>query len=166
MTTPPYRDARRVFWIVDKVAHDHASPRENSRKCIPAEWLDGDGIEAFGMYGTFSHFRADRYDELIAEYRHLAEQAHAHRRALEVPAGAPAAVRAVPARLAGGGGLPEHEVGGVFLVGSDLDPAPDALGALAEHWPRRTRRPLAGCGQRIDSLLGPKVKVSVWGDGR
>jgi hypothetical protein len=74
-----------VFWIVDKIAHDHASRRDNSRKCIPAEWLDVDGIDAFASYSTFSHFRADRYEELIAEYRHLADQAHAAGRRIVLP---------------------------------------------------------------------------------
>lgn len=74
-----------VFWIVDKVAHDHASRREHSRKCIPADWLAVEGIDAFAMYSTFSHFRADRYDDLIAEYRHLAGQAHAAGRRIVLP---------------------------------------------------------------------------------
>jgi len=74
-----------VFWIVDKVAHDHASRREDRRKGIPSDWLDVAGIDAFGMYGTFSHFRADRYDQLIGEYRHLAGQAHAAGRRIVLP---------------------------------------------------------------------------------
>lgn len=74
-----------VFWIVDTIAHDHASGRADRRKCIPADWLDVAGVDAFASYSAFSHFRADRYDELIAEYRHLADQAHAHGRRMVLP---------------------------------------------------------------------------------
>lgn len=74
-----------VFWIVDAIAHDHHSGRADRRKRIPAGWLDVEGIDAFAFYSTFSHFRADRYDELITEYRHLAGQAHAAGRRMVLP---------------------------------------------------------------------------------
>lgn len=74
-----------VFWIIDAIAHDHASGRPDRRKCIPADWLDVDGVDAFACYGTFSHFRAHRHEELIAEYRHLAAQAHAAGRRIVLP---------------------------------------------------------------------------------
>lgn len=74
-----------VWWIVDKIAHDHASGRPDRRKHIPAEWLAVEGIDAFAVYGTFSNFRAHRYDELIAEYRHLADQAHRAGRRMILP---------------------------------------------------------------------------------
>ena len=45
-----------------------------------------------------------------------------HRRAFDVPARPAAAPRARPTRLGIGRGLPQHEVGGVLLVGCDLDP--------------------------------------------
>ncbi len=62
----------------------------------------------------------------------LAEQRAAHGRALDVPARTAAAPRARPARLCVGRGLPQHEVGGVLLVGRDLDPrAGDQLVARA-----------------------------------
>jgi glycoprotein endo-alpha-1,2-mannosidase len=74
-----------VYWIVDKIAHDHRSARVDRRKCIPADWLALTGIDAFAFYGTFSNFRADRHDELIGEYRHLADQAHAAGRKIVLP---------------------------------------------------------------------------------
>ncbi len=45
-----------------------------------------------------------------------------HGRAFQVPAGTARAPGAVPHRLTGLGGLPQHEIGGVALVGLDLDP--------------------------------------------
>lgn len=75
----------RVFWMVDAIAHDHASGRRDRCKCIPSDWLDAEGVDAFACYSTFSHFRADRYDDLIVEYRHLAEQAHARGRRIVLP---------------------------------------------------------------------------------
>jgi hypothetical protein len=68
---------------------------------------------------------------------------------------AAAAPRAVPARLVGGRGLPQHEIAGVALVGGDLDPgAGDHLVAaaarqLAVGGPRGDREqhvPLGGIG--------------------
>jgi len=43
---------------------------------IPAEWLSLPGIDAFGFYSTFSHFRAHRYDELVGRYRYMTGLAH------------------------------------------------------------------------------------------
>lgn len=74
-----------VFWIVDKIAHDHHAGRPGRRKCIPAEWLPVDGVDAFAFYSTFSHFRADRHEDLVDEYRHIAGQAHAAGRRVVLP---------------------------------------------------------------------------------
>jgi arabinogalactan endo-1,4-beta-galactosidase len=69
-----------VYWIVDKLAHDPAAARRGDRdrvKRIPEEWLGAPGVDAFGFYSTFSHFRAHTYDELGGKYRYLAGLAHA-----------------------------------------------------------------------------------------
>ena len=72
----------------------------------------------------------------------LAQVFLAHGRALQVPPGAPAPPRAVPAGLAVLGRLPQHEVRRVLLVGGHLDPgAGDQLiavvaGKLAVGLPR------------------------------
>jgi len=50
-----------------------------------------------------------------------AEMAPGHGAALDMPAGPAAAPGALPARLVGPGGLPEHEIGRVALIGRDLD---------------------------------------------
>ena len=65
-----------------------------------------------------------REDEVLAaavDIDLLAEVLQRHRRALDVPAGAALAPRAVPRRLAGLGALPEREVGGVLLLLAGLD---------------------------------------------
>ena len=65
----------------------------------------------------------------------------AHRRAFDVPARPAAAPRAVPARLVRGRRLPQHEIGGVLLVGRDLDPgAGDHVVAAAAATAARIRR--------------------------
>ncbi|MBN2449271.1 MAG: sulfatase-like hydrolase/transferase, partial [Lentisphaeria bacterium] len=68
-----------VYWIVDKLAHDHAAAqagRKDEVKCIPADWLATPGIDTFAFYSTFSHFRAHRYEELAGTYRYLTRLAH------------------------------------------------------------------------------------------
>ena len=68
-----------VYWIVDKLAHDHRAQRageSNKVKQIPMEWLASEGVDAFGFYSTFSHFRAHQYDELAGKYRYLTKSAH------------------------------------------------------------------------------------------
>ena len=77
-----------VYWIVDKIAHDHAAQRAGDAdriKRIPAEWLAVPGIDAFGFYSTFSHFRAHRYDELAGKFRYMTSQAHAAGKRMLLP---------------------------------------------------------------------------------
>jgi hypothetical protein len=70
------REVGPIYWIVDKIAHDHKAESPDRAKCIPADWLDVKGIDAFAFYSTFSHFRAHTYDELIGKFRYLTESAH------------------------------------------------------------------------------------------
>ena len=68
-----------VYWIVDKIAHDHKAQRtgnEDQVKRIPEEWLETDGIDCFAFYSTFSNFRAHRYEELAGKYRYITKLAH------------------------------------------------------------------------------------------
>jgi len=68
-----------VYWIMDKIAHDAGAQRsgdEDRVKCIPKEWLAAPGIDSFAFYGTFSNFRAHRYEELAGKYRYMAKLAH------------------------------------------------------------------------------------------
>ena len=68
-----------VYWIVDKIAHDHKAQKagdEDRLKCIPAEWLAAPGVESFGFYSTFSNFRAHQYEELAGRYRYMVKLAH------------------------------------------------------------------------------------------
>lgn len=68
-----------IYWIVDKIAHDHSAQRAGAvdkEKRIPPEWLATDGIDAFAFYSTFSNFRAHRYEELVGKYRYLTRLAH------------------------------------------------------------------------------------------
>ena len=77
-----------VYWIVDKIAHDHAATRrgeEGKVKCIPVEWLRTPGIDCFAFYSTFSNFRAHRYENLKGKYRYLVRQAHAAGKRMLLP---------------------------------------------------------------------------------
>lgn len=65
-----------VYWIVDKLAHNHRATPPAPVKHIPPEWLATSGIDSFAFYSTFSHFRADRYEELVEQYRELVDRAH------------------------------------------------------------------------------------------
>lgn len=68
-----------VYWIVDKIMHDHAAHKAGETdkvKRIPADWLAVDGIDAFAFYSTFSHFRAHRYEELKGKYNYIVQLAH------------------------------------------------------------------------------------------
>ena len=76
--------------------------------------------------------REDEVEAAGMDVEGLAQVLGAHRRAFDVPARPAAAPRARPARLIVGRGLPQHEVGGVLLVGRHLDPrAGDQLVARA-----------------------------------
>jgi hypothetical protein len=61
---PPASAARPLAGL-----YDSADP-------LIAEWLTVPGVDSFGFYGTFSHFRANRYEELAGKYRYLVKQAH------------------------------------------------------------------------------------------
>jgi hypothetical protein len=77
-----------VYWIVDKIAHDHAAQRAGDAdrvKRIPAEWLEVPGIDAFGFYSTFSNFRAHRYQELVGKFRYMTRQTHAAGKRMLLP---------------------------------------------------------------------------------
>ena len=68
-----------IYWIVDKLAHDPEAQRAGEQdrlKRIPEDWLATPGVDAFGFYSTFSHFRAHEYDQLIGKYRYLTGLAH------------------------------------------------------------------------------------------
>ena len=83
--------------------------------------------------------REDEVEAAAVDVERFAEQLLAHGRALDVPAGAAGAPRAVPRRLAGLGGFPEGEVGRVaFAVG--------AAAAVALHCVERAVGELAVVG--------------------
>jgi hypothetical protein len=68
-----------VYWIVDRIAHDHAAVKAGDldrMKRIPADWLAVKGVDAFAFYSTFSNFRAHRYPDLAGKYRYMTGQAH------------------------------------------------------------------------------------------
>lgn len=68
-----------VYWMVDKIAHDHNESRSGNpdrEKCIPADWLKNPGIDCFAFYSTFSHFRAHEYKDLVQKYRYMTQLAH------------------------------------------------------------------------------------------
>ena len=81
--------------------------------------------------------REGEVDAAAVDVDGFAEQGFGHRRALDMPAGTAPTPGRLPARLRVGGGLPEHEVAGIFLVRSDFDTrtgehlAQVALGQLA-----------------------------------
>src|SRR5215212_2988792 len=66
--------------------------------------------------------RKDEVDAAAVNIEDLAEIGRAHGRALDVPARASPAPRALPARLIAGGLLPQHEVERALLVRIDGDP--------------------------------------------
>lgn len=77
-----------VYWIVDKIAHDHSAQRagvDDKLKRIPADWLATDGIDAFSFYSAFSNFRAHRYEDLAGKYRYMAGLAHRSGKKMVLP---------------------------------------------------------------------------------
>ncbi len=83
-------------------------------------------------------------DQVVAAAVDVHRQAEVgldHGRALDVPAGAARAPGTVPHRLARLGRLPQHEVGRVLLVGSDLDPG------AGDHVVQGAARQLAVVGE-------------------
>ncbi len=65
--------------------------------------------------------RKDEIEPAAVNVEGLAQKRLAHRRAFDVPAGPAAAPRALPAGQILGRRLPQHEIGGIALVGRDLD---------------------------------------------
>ena len=65
--------------------------------------------------------REDQVEAAGMDVEGLAQMLGAHRRAFDVPARPPPAPRTRPSGLGVGRGLPQHEVGGVLLVGSHFD---------------------------------------------
>src|SRR5271167_2311866 len=65
--------------------------------------------------------RKDQIEAAAMDVESLAEMHLAHRRALDVPAWAAAPPGALPARQVRVRRLPQHEVGGIALVGRHLD---------------------------------------------
>src|SRR5215468_507488 len=65
--------------------------------------------------------REDEIDAAAVDVDRLAEVALDHRRALDVPTGAPAPPRARPTDDVGRRRLPEHEIARVAFVRRDLD---------------------------------------------
>lgn len=77
-----------VYWIVDKIAHDHSAQRAGELdkvKRIPADWLAAEGVDAFAFYSTFSHFRAHRHEELAGKFRYMTRQAHGAGKKMVLP---------------------------------------------------------------------------------
>jgi hypothetical protein len=60
-----------VYWMMDKVVNGKKDQLE-----FPQNWLEQPAIPMMGFYGTFSVKRVWKYDELAADYSHLAQQAH------------------------------------------------------------------------------------------
>ena len=73
-----------VYWILDKIAHNHQG-KDDSIKHIPSEWLATPGIDCFGFYSTFSHFREYEYHDIIGKYRYLTKQAHKAKKKMLLP---------------------------------------------------------------------------------
>jgi hypothetical protein len=69
----------RVYWIVDKIAHDAKAANAGDKdreKRIPDDWLAIPGVDSFAFYSTFSNFRAHEYEELAGKFRYLTQLAH------------------------------------------------------------------------------------------
>jgi arylsulfatase A-like enzyme len=68
-----------VYWVMDKVSNT------NNKMTIPAPWLAVPDISMFGFYGTFSIKRVWAYDDVISDYRRVAEAAHAKGKKVFLP---------------------------------------------------------------------------------
>ena len=61
-----------VYWILDKISN------ASNRFHLPADWLAAPRpVDAYGFYGTFSIFRAWKYEDLIDRYTTVVRAAHA-----------------------------------------------------------------------------------------
>ena len=120
----------------------------------PRELAAAVGADALGQLVLM--VREDQVDAAAVDVDGQAELALDHRRAFDVPAGAPRTPGAVPHRLAGLRRLPEHEVGRMTLVGSDLDPR------AGDHLVQRPARKLAV----VAEALGVEQHMTFGGVGR
>src|SRR5205085_7089678 len=99
----------------------HPDPREGMAR-----------MRALALRNLVLVVRENEIEPAAMDVEGLAELGLAHRRAFDMPARPAAAPRAVPTGLVGGGGLPQHKIAGIALVGRDLDPrASDHLVAAA-----------------------------------
>jgi hypothetical protein len=73
-------EAGPVYWVMDKVSN------AGNRMTVPDAWLDIPEIPMYGFYGTFSIKRVWRYEDLIADYRRVADAAHAKGKRIFLPA--------------------------------------------------------------------------------
>jgi hypothetical protein len=89
-------------------------------------------MRAYALRDLVLVMREDQVEPAAMDVERLAQFAFAHRRAFDVPAGAAAAPRAIPAGLVRARRLPQNEVAGVLLIRCDLDPrAGNHVGAAA-----------------------------------
>lgn len=90
----------------------------------PVPRHDGMTERAAALRDLVLVMREDEIETAGVDVEGLAQELAAHGRALDVPARPAATPRARPARLLRRRGLPQHEVGGILLVGRDVDAAP------------------------------------------
>ena len=121
--------------------------------CRWAQWsqVSHEGLARgrLGLRDLVLVVREDQVDAAGVDVEARAEVAHAHGRALDVPAGAPLPEHRRPAWLAGLGGLPEREVAHVvLLVLVGLDALPRAAAAPGRAAPVARRPATRRCGRR------------------
>src|SRR5579864_3678600 len=96
----------------------------------------GTGMRAAALRDLILMVGKDEIEPAAMNVDRFAKVGPDHRRAFDVPAGAPAAPRGIPADHPFRTGLPKYEIGWVALIGSNLDASPgDHLFAVApaEH---------------------------------
>lgn len=77
-----------VYWIVDKIAHNHSAQKSGDLdriKYIPEQWLGLKDVDAFGFYSTFSNFRAFKYEDLIGKFSYLVSLSHDSEKKMLLP---------------------------------------------------------------------------------
>src|SRR6185437_8536802 len=87
---------------------------------ITREWLAA--MRAGALRNLVFVMREDQIEPAAVNVECLPEMRLAHRRALDMPTGAAAAPRRLPAGQVGRRRLPQHEIAGILLVGRDFDP--------------------------------------------
>ena len=80
------------------------------------------GIGAAALRDLVFMVREHQVVAAAVDIETVAQQFAGHGGAFDMPAGATAPPRAVPAGLIGGGGLPQHEIHRIAFIGRDLDP--------------------------------------------